>query len=292
MKNPKQTEITANEKDTTFAVQLSKRRAPKDIVREARTVSRQLKLSSIIWNIISLLAASYFVYYHVKDVTDLFQASVFAVILLFVLVAIEFAKRIFAVKMFERFYSQEKFVPLAFVLLILVCISLYVSYQGGEKFVVYESAKPELAFNPIRDSLQAEMAVIEDKITEQRKIKWKGKITEEPLQMIKQYEQDKRNIRAELKNLEAADNEENAGVKTEHSEKLKGKGVIFGCIAGAMDLLLILFIGRAEYLENEALLYLRSKGFKLDAHEFRENSFQNFSGALPLDLSANGNGTN
>lgn len=278
MVDEKQIEKTEQEKDQAFVHKLAEKFKPKDLIRETRKVSNAIKQWSFACNLLSLLAAVYFVYYITLDYTG-FKKVIPLIIFSAVLIAIEIGKRYFSITTFEHYFSQGKrWMTFIIPVVILSGVSIVVSSFGGDKFVKNESGSPKVIYSLKIDTLKGQIALLRKEITLQKQQTWGGKIVTDSRKLIKEYEQRITKKENEISTLESEDKIKNTNLAIAQEDRLQNWGLIFGLFVGSMDLLLIFLLGRAEFLEHRAQLYLKQKGIDLTNANFTGMNMQNIFG--------------
>ena len=140
-----------------------------------------------------------------------------------------------------------------------IALSIFVSYHGGDKFIKEESSPPTLVYNAKIDSINKQIALAQADIATNQKQTWKGRITRKAKASIALLDERINNLTSQKIALENKDLATNEGIEENHESKLANFGIIFGSVAGAMDLLLVIFIGFwAEKLEYEIECLIKS----------------------------------
>lgn len=278
MINEEQIEKTEIEKDKSFVSKIANKFTPKDLIRESRKESSALKRWSFACNILSLLAAVYYIYYITMDYSG-YKKAIPLFIGVVVLIAVELGKRYFSIITFEYYYAaMKKWIMLAFPVLVLSAISITISSLGGDKFVKEESAPIQLVRNLKTDTLKSEIIALRSEVALQKKQTWRGKIVTDSRKLIKEYEARISKKEDQITSIEKEDKLSNKGLAEKRDNRLQDWGLIFGLFVGSMDVLLIILLGRAEFLEHRAQLYLKEKGVNFSKANFKGMNLENVFG--------------
>lgn len=254
-------EKVALEKDKQFASKVHEKYSPdKNFLRHARITAERVKSISWGFNTISWLAAIYGIVYF----TEVYSGAKKIVLIIIggvLLIGLEIAKRYSIVQTFEGYYNKDERYKInwGFAIPLFLAISIFVSYHGGDKFIKEESSSPTLVYNSKIDSINEQIALAQADIATNQKQTWKGRITRKAKASIALLDERINNLTSQKIDLENKDLATNEGIEQKHEDKLANFGVIFGSVAGAMDILLILFIGFwAERLEYEVECLIKS----------------------------------
>lgn len=218
-------------------------------IRQLRLKQTTLEWVSVFFNAVSVLTASYFVISLTDNYAGIWKIA-FASVLIAVLVMNEYAKR-WAIN--EGAEGERSWF---FAVAVLVGISFYASYQGGERFMVERSIGPTLEHNPAIDSLNQRIAAVDSDVANWKRQTWKGKIVTDARRSIAKLEQTKIALIEQRTALEQRDLSRNDETEQAHRSEIRSFGVVFGGVAGVMDVLLVFCLLMAKSAEQSARFLL------------------------------------
>lgn len=251
-------------RDAAYLERVKQRHAArKNTARQLRIRQTALENGSWFFNALSVLTAAYFAVDMSANYSGVW-AWLMGGALVCALILIEIAKRYTIEEGAEG--KRIWFVPVA----MLVAVSFYVSYHGGEAFTVEMAKAPETEHNPAIDSLGVRIAAVDADIANWKKQTWRGKIVTDARRSISKLEQTKIELIEQRTELERRELERNDRTENEHETELRTFGNVFGMVAGAADLLLIacLLIAKADEQAARHLLGLNER--EREAQEKKE----------------------
>lgn len=242
---------------------LEKRSIRRDEIRNKRRRVKSFRSITYVFQVLSLLTATYFIYHYAKDYSGFYVALVWLVGVM-LLVCLEVAKRFSILETAQGYYNAKdrhktRWTP---VIVIAVCLSGLISYSGGSNFVQEENNGPEIVHNTQIDSISALIAAQEKTKAELATSKWKGTLTRAARDGINQSNAVIADLMKEQRRLQQKDEKENDGLEDEHESKFEAFGYIFGGFAGFLDALLIFLLFWAEKDETDVERYALSRGKK------------------------------
>jgi hypothetical protein len=256
----KNKDVIKQDNQAFIAEILDKREIRRDEIRNKRRRVKTFRSVAYIFQALSLLTATYFIYHYAKDYAGFYVALVWSVgvLLLFV---IEAAKRFSILETAQGYYNPEdrhktRWTP---VIVIAIALSALVSYQGGSKFVVEENSGPALVHNARIDSISQLIAAQDATIAELKTSKWKGALTRGARDGINQANTIKAELISEQRRLQKRDEYMNEAIEKQHGDKFTAFGYIFGGFAGFLDLLLLSLLFWAEKDETDVERYARGQ---------------------------------
>lgn len=239
---------------------LDKREIRRDEIRNKRRRVKTFRSVTYVFQSLSFLTATYFIYHYAKDYAGFYVALVWIVgaLLLFV---IEAAKRFSILETSQGYYNPEdrhktRWTP---VIILAIVLSATVSYQGGSKFVIEENAGPTLVHNAQIDSISQLIAAQEATKAELSTSKWKGALTRGARDGINQANTVIAELMKEQRRLQKRDEYMNEAIEKQHGDKFTAFGYIFGGFAGFLDLLLLFLLFWAEKDETDVERYAKAQ---------------------------------
>lgn len=208
---------------------------------------RQVALERFSWvfNVVSVATAVYFAI-SITDTYPTLWQFVFAGALISLLALGEVAKRYAIKEVGEGVYMWSAAVAL------LVGVSFFASYTGGNRFTVEMATPPPIERTGAIDTLNIEIAKVDAEIANWKKQTWRGKLVSDARDGIKRLEGIKAGLieqRTKLENRDLSNNDER---QDEHKAEVQNFGNIFGGVAGAMDFCLIICLLLAKSDEKTA----------------------------------------
>lgn len=239
-------EAIQTRKDADYLEEIKRRASERDnTARQLRKRQYALENASYLFNIVSVLTAAYFVISWASKYAAVWQIA-FSVVLIAILALFELGKRYSISEASEGVYVYA--LPVAF----LCGVSIFASYQGGERFTVEMAAPPAPVHNSQIDSLNMRIAAVDADIERWEQQTWAGKIVRDARQGINRLEDVKADLIKQRASLENRDLKNNDNTQAEHKAEVTQFGNIFGGVAGSMDLLLIACLWLAKRDEKEA----------------------------------------
>jgi len=231
---------------------LSKREIRRDEIRNKRIRVGALRGTSYLFQIFSVLTASYAVYHYAADYTGFHIYVVWAAAIM-LLILNELGKRFAILSTAQGVYNTEDANQRGWVVLIFITLaaSMTVSYHGGDKFVSEENKGATLVHNASIDSISLLIAEQDQAIKILSTSKWKGVLTRGARDGINSANKIKAGLIQEKIRLSQRDEKENDGLLIAHNTKFSRFGAIFGGVAALLDLLLIAFLFWAEKDETD-----------------------------------------
>lgn len=214
---------------------LTKEERRNNEIRNKRIRRAFLENTTYIIQALSVITASYAVFYYLKDYSGFWIVFV-AVLGLFILVLNEVGKR-FA--LYKTAGGQTGWIALAIITLVF---SMVVSYHGGSKFVIEENTGPEVVHNAQIDSIGQLIAAQNLTIAELKTSKWKGALTRAARDGIREANQAIAGLMKEQRRLQKRDETMNEAIASKHDKKFTKFGYFFGGFAVVLDAVLIGFI--------------------------------------------------
>lgn len=256
----KNKDLIKQDNDAFIAEILDKREIRRDEIRNKRHRVNSFRSVTYVFQALSFLTATYFIYHYAKDYAGFYVALVWIVggVLL---AAIELAKRYSILETAQGYYNPEdrhktRWTP---VIVISIALSALISYQGGSKFVVEENAGPTLTHNTQIDSIQKMIVAQEATKAELSTSKWKGALTRGARDGINQANLVIADLMKEQRRLQKRDEYINEATEQIHADKFTAFGYIFGGFAGFLDLLLLVLLFWAEKDETDVERYVKAQ---------------------------------
>lgn len=256
----KNKDLINQDNEAFIAEILDKREIRRDEIRNKRHRVKSFRSITYVFQALSFLTATYFIYHYAKGYAGFYVALVWIVggVLL---AAIEAAKRYSILETAQGYYNPEdrhktKWTP---IIIVAIALSATISYQGGSKFVVEENAGPEIVHNAQIDSISQLIAAQEATKAELSTSKWKGALTRGARDGIAQANIVIADLMKEQRRLQKRDEYMNEATEQIHADKFTSFGYIFGGFAGLLDLLLLALLFWAEKDETDVARYARSQ---------------------------------
>jgi len=254
----KNKDIIKQDNEAFIAEIIDKREIRRDEIRAKRRRVKTFRSVTYVFQALSFLTATYFIYHYAKDYAGFYVALVWIVggVLL---AAIEAAKRFSILETAQGYYNPEdrhktRWTP---IIVIAIGLSATISYQGGSKFVIEENAGPTLVHNAQIDSISQLIAAQEATKAELSTSKWKGALTRGARDGIAQANVVIADLMKEQRRLQKRDEYMNEVVERQHGDKFTAFGYIFGGFAGFLDLLLLVLLFWAEKDETDVERYAK-----------------------------------
>lgn len=255
----KNKDVIKQDNEAFIAEILDKREIRRDEIRNKRRRVKTFRSVTYVFQALSFLTATYFIYHYAKDYAGFYVVLVWIVGGVLLLV-IEAAKRFSILETSQGYYNPEdrhktRWTP---VIVLAIALSATVSYQGGSKFVVEENAGPILVHNAQIDSISQLIAAQEATKAELSTSKWKGALTRAARDGINQANTVIAELMKEQRRLQKRDEYENEVITAQHGDKFTAFGYIFGGFAGFLDLLLLSLLFWAEKDETDIERYAKA----------------------------------
>lgn len=210
-----------------------------------------LGLASYLPNILSVITASFFIYYlltgYQKGIAILLGILLFLVIL-----SVEAGKRGLITGLAKCYFIHSK-TPTLLIVALISCfvLSMAASYIGGKQLVVETAAPPAKITSPEIEELKKEIAEQEETIFRLQKTTWKGKVTRDAVKGINQAKAIQTSLYTRLAGLEAQDNKAYQATIDKHTKKHLNFGYLLGILAALADLFLFGLLWTAKRLKWE-----------------------------------------
>lgn len=240
-------------KEAQFVDNIIKTHVKKGVVSENYKKVKALNVFSFLPQFISLVTASFFIIY-VLSGYSLTARIVLISLLILIAGAVEYGKRVTLREIGKGYFLNDKLNILFTVgLVILVTVSCYVSYQGGNKLIVENDNGAELVHNPKIDSLNNLLAAELETIKRLQNTTWKGVITRSANKGINESKKIQSVILSQINALEEKDEKINAGLQAKHESKITNMGYLTGGAAILADLVLIVLLLYIEKLKADII---------------------------------------
>ena len=223
----------------------------KSILEEAVSKIRNLEVASWIPSVFSIVTASFLVFYLAQPY-PLLTKIVIILILGAVIIVNEIIKRR-TVKASVR--DVHRNVRPAFVIMaggvLTVIISMGSSFVGGNNGVQQNVPRPTLAANPTVDSLDREIAALNQSIATYENTTWKGRITRDANKNLTIVNRIKADLLAQKSALQAEDQQAYQATLAKFETQLISFGWIFGGLAALCDIFLIMIRFAIERIRRD-----------------------------------------
>lgn len=202
-------------------------------------------------NAISVLSASFFVWYLISNYSLAIQLALGAILSL-VVVANEIAKRKLLSSVSKQYYSDNKLSAAVVFIIACIGVSVYTSYQGGNQVVIKNSLAPTLEINPEITRIKGQLSSLADDINKQKSTTWKGRITVDANRNLKQLYSTQANLATRLIELEAAQGQKQAASDSKHNTQIINAGMTLGVICILADIVLIFLLVTIQKIKYQA----------------------------------------
>jgi hypothetical protein len=223
----------------------------KSLVSTNQRKVKILGLASYLPNILSVITASFFIYYlltgYQKGIAILLGILLFLVIL-----SVEAGKRGLITGLAKSYFIHSK-APTLLIVALISCfvLSMAASYIGGKQLVVETAAPPAKITTPEIEELKEEIAEQEETISRLQKTTWKGKVTRDAVKGINQAKAIQASLYNRLAGLENRDSEAYQIILDKHTQKHLNFGYLLGILAALADLFLFGLLWTAKRLKWE-----------------------------------------
>lgn len=212
-----------------------------------------------------------------------------AIALLFILagifIGIEFFKRSQALATAKSYYEGEKIGFAVFLLAIPTILSVSVSGYGGYKLAPELRGTPTLVHNSDIDSLNTELAALNNSIAIQEGTTWKGKTTRDATKNLNQLYKDRTALTNKMDGLKAEDKAANKEIEAGFGQETSILGYVLALIGISMDGLLYFFLWKVMQRKHEVnLLYQveEATGYDIDGDGYIGDPQNQKRSASPL----------
>lgn len=251
MQNSKDRQQLAAYREERFIETCKAEFTEKSLATANRDKVRVLTLASYLPNVLSVITASFFIYYLLTGYQKGI-ALLLGVLLLLVILSVEAGKRGLIASLAKSYFIYNK-APALLIIALLVCfaLSMTASYIGGKQLVVETAAPPAKVVNPEVDSLKQQIAIQEETVSRLERTTWKGKVTRDAVKGINQAKAIQANLYSRLAKLEGRDNEAYQTTLSKHTRKHLNFGLLLGILAALADLFLFGLLWTAKQLKWE-----------------------------------------
>lgn len=223
----------------------------KSILEEAVSKIRNLEVASWIPSVFSIVTASFLVFYLAQPY-PLLTKIVIILILGAVIIVNEIVKRR-TVKASVR--DVHRNVRPALVIMaggvLTVIISMGSSFVGGNNGVQQNVPRPTLAANPTVDSLDREIAALNQSIATYENTTWKGRIVRDANKNLTIVNSIKADLLAQKSALQEKDQQAYQATLAKFETQLISFGWIFGGLAALCDIFLIMIRFAIERIRRD-----------------------------------------
>lgn len=226
----------------------------KSVIDGNRQKIKTLTLWSYLPNIISLTTAAFFIVYLMESYSVLIRVFL-VTLLLIVAAAIEYGKRALINETGKTYFLTDKIPSGLFAgVVVLVLVSMTISFIGGNKLVTETAKDPEKINNPKVDSLNAMLQTEIATIERLKKTTWKGRIVENAQLGLLNSQKIQSSLLDQIAELEAADNDVYQKVLADSTNKVENFGYVLGSVAVLADFLLFFLLWTIKKLKHEIVL--------------------------------------
>lgn len=249
-----QTENPHSEHFTQFQnarlfTRLQKKFTPKPYWRQYQILRVVVLVASYLFNALSAATAAALVYFFLFGMIG--SAAAAGVLTAAALAIVELAKRETTTRFFNVLLQFGKFsAGLAAIVLLLAILSVGSSYFGAQRIVTEFTPKAQqISSDSITAPLRAQIAQIDQQISETRKQRWQGKITAPAQRTIERLTRQKETALAELVRQQQRADHKNDTSEAIHETTTTATASQFGAFTLLCELLFILAAFYLEYYD-------------------------------------------
>lgn len=205
-------------------------------------------------NLVSIITATFFIIYLLEAYTLLVRVFLIA-LLLIVAVSIEYGKRALISETGKTYFLTEKLPGGLFSgVIVLMIVSMTVSFMGGQKLVTTTATPPAKVVNPKIDSLNNLLRAELNTIEKLKQTTWKGRIVENAQLGLLNSQKVQSSLLAQISEIERSDNDAHEIKLAESANKIQNFGFVLGGVAVLADLVLFFLLWTVKKLKHEIVL--------------------------------------